>query len=96
VKSAQVTVELLDGTTLSARTIMRDYVAYETTSKKQKPPWGGISDSPSRFESFVAWSALRREGKVDQPYEGFLDNVAQMDFDFDEDAIPTNGASGGD
>jgi hypothetical protein len=96
VKSAQVTVEFMDGSKETARSVMRDYLAFETTGKRQKPPWGTISESPTRFESFVAWSALRREGRIDEPYEGFLDRVVQIDFEFDEDIVPTSEVTGAD
>jgi hypothetical protein len=93
-KSAQVTVVLMDGRELVGRTSMRDVIAYETTSKKQKPPWGGISESPGRWESFVTWSMLRRTGQIgDQGYEAFVDDVDSIEFEF-EDVDPTSGANG--
>jgi hypothetical protein len=93
VKSAQVTVTLVDGGTLQVRTVMRDQINYETTAKRQKPPWGTVSTDPGRWESFVTWTALRRTGQIDKPYEAFIDDIADIDFDFEE-VPPTNGASG--
>jgi hypothetical protein len=92
VKAANITAELVDGRHLKARTVMRDIIAYETTAKKQRPPWGGISENPGRWETFVSWSALRRTGQFEGNYEAFLDEVVEIDFDFDE-VVPTNGAS---
>lgn len=92
-KSAQVTTTLTDGTVLTVRTVMRDIINFENTAKRQKPPWGGINENPGRWESFVTWSALKRTGQVDKPYEAFVDEIADIEFDFD-DVIPTSPASG--
>lgn len=94
-KSAAVTITLVDGGVLNVRTILMDQVNYEMTGKRQKPPWGGISDNPGIWESFVAWSALKRTGQVDKKYEEFRAEIADIDFDFDE-VPPTNGATGAD
>ena len=91
-KSATITASMTDGRTLTARTVMRDMISYEMTAKKQRPPWGSISENPARWESFVTWSALKRLGQVDIPYEQFLDEVSEIEFDFD-DVVPTSPAS---
>lgn len=91
-KSATLTVEMVDGTTLSGRTIMPDMLRYEETAKRQKPPWGGISDNPAVWEAFVSWAALTREGKWSGTFEEWKQSVASIDFEF-EDVRPTNGAS---
>jgi hypothetical protein len=94
VKSAEITAAMTDGRELTVRTVMRDIIAYENTAKRQKPPWGGISDNPARWESFVTWSALRRTGQFDDTYDHFLDEVVSIDFEFDE-VNPTNEVSTG-
>jgi len=91
-KSAQITVELVDGQQITARTVMRDMNRYEDVAKKQKPPWGTISESPAKWESFVSWSAVTREGKWEGTLEQWIDAVASIEFEFDE-VRPTNGAS---
>lgn len=91
-KSAKITVELMDGRTLTGRMVMRDVSRYEDVAKKQKPPWGTVSENPARWESFVSWAALTRAGAWDGTYEAYVDEVAAIDFDF-EDIRPTNGAS---
>ena len=93
-KSAMVTVEVESGDVLTVRSMVRDIIAYETTAKRQKPPWGGVAENPARWESFVAWSALRRTGQIDEPYEAFANRIVQIEFEFDE-VPPTSEANGG-
>jgi len=92
-KRLNVRVEMNDGRELTTKTSLKDYVSFETTAKRQKPPWGGISDNPSRWEAFVSWSALRRTGQYDGTWEQFLDDAAIVDASADE-VEPTQPAVG--
>jgi len=94
-KSAQVTVTLIDGDVLTVRTVLRDQIRYEDTAKRQKPPWGGVADNPGKWEGFVSWAALKRTGQVDSTYEAYCDTVADIEFDFDAEVLPTSRANGG-
>lgn len=93
-KKLNVRVEMVDGRELTCQSALRDYVRYEETAKRQKPPWGGISDNPSRWEGFIAWSALKRTGQYDGTWESFLDDAAIVDANAEEPVEPTSPASG--
>ena len=89
-KRLNVRVEMNDGRELTCQTAMRDYIRFEETAKKQKPPWGGISDNPSRWEAFVSWSALKRTAQYEGTWEQFLDDAALVDAAAEETVDPTN------
>lgn len=80
---------MTDGRVLETTTALKDYVLYETTAKRQKPPWGGISDNPSRWEAFVSWAALRRTGQYSPGFETFLDEAEIVDASTEEPVEPT-------
>ena len=88
-KRLNVRAEMVDGRTLETTTSLRDYVLYETTAKRQKPPWGGIGDNPSRWEAFVSWAALRRTGQYSDTFEAFLDAAEIVDASAEEPVEPT-------
>jgi hypothetical protein len=89
VKRLNVHAEMVDGRVLEARTALKDYLLYETTAKRQKPPWGGISDNPSRWEAFVTWAALRRTGQFPGSFESFTDEAEIVDANAEEEVDPT-------
>jgi len=93
VKRLNVIVELNDGTELKARTAMADYLRYEETAKRQKPPWGSVGDSPSHWEAFVSWSALKRTGQYDGGWEQFKLDAVAVDAT-PEEVDPTTGEAG--
>jgi hypothetical protein len=96
VKRLNVRAELVDGRVLETTTSLRDYVLYETTAKRQRPPWGGIGDNPSRWEAFVSWAALRRTGQFADGFETFLDVVDIVDASSEGPVEPTNEVAGDD
>lgn len=85
---------MANGEVLETTTSLRDYVLYETTAKRQRPPWGAISDNPSRWEAFVSWAALRRTGQYAGGFETFLDEAEIVDCSQDEQVDPTNEEAG--
>lgn len=87
---------MVDGRVLETTTSLRDYVLYETTAKRQRPPWGGISDNPSRWEAFVSWAALRRTGQYAEGFETFLDAAEIVDASSEDPVEPTNEVVGDD
>jgi hypothetical protein len=89
-KRLSVHVEMADGRVLEATTATRDYILYENTARRQKPPWGAIQDNPSQWEAFVSWAALRRTGKYTAGFETFLDEVDMVDANSEEAVDPTN------
>jgi hypothetical protein len=92
-KRLDVHATLFDGTELKATTALRDYILFETTAKRQKPPWGGITENPTRWEAFVSWAALRRTGQYTGGFDQFLDEVEVVDASSEEDVDPTNQAA---
>jgi hypothetical protein len=89
-KKLDVHATLFDGTELKATTALKDYILFENTAKRQKPPWGGPGDSPSRWEAFVSWAALRRTGQYSAGFEQFLDEVEVVEANGEETVDPTN------
>jgi hypothetical protein len=81
---------MADGRTFDVKTATKDYILYESTARRQKPPWGGVSDNPSQWEAFVSWAALRRTGHYSAGFETFLDEVDLVDASSDEPVDPTN------
>jgi hypothetical protein len=75
---------------MEATTALRDYILFETTAKRQKPPWGGITENPTRWEAFVSWAALRRTGQYPGGFDTFLDEVEVVDASSEEPLDPTN------
>ena len=97
-KRLNVRAEMVDGRVLETTTAMKDYILFETTGKRQKPPWGGLSDNPSRWEAFVSWAALRRTGQYAGGFETFLDEADIVDATAPDgtDVEPTTGDPGDD
>ena len=95
-KRLNVRAEMNDGTVLEAKTSLKDYVLFETTSRRQKPPWGSISENPSLWEAFVSWAALRRTGQYSGGFESFQNDVDLVDATQDEPVEPTNEGLGDD
>lgn len=95
-KRLNVHAEMVDGRVLETRTSMKDYILFETTAKRQKPPWGGIAENPSRWEAFVSWAALRRTGQFSGGFETFLDETDIVDASTDEPVEPTQQDPGDD
>lgn len=83
---------LFDGRVLTAKTALKDYILFENTARRQKPPWGGISDNPTRWEAFVTWAALRRTGQYGGSFETFLDEAEIVEADSEQDVDPTSQA----
>ena len=95
-KRLSVHVEMQDGRAFDAKTSTADYVLYETTGRRQKPPWGGISESPSQWEAFVSWAALRRTGQFSGSFDAFMREVDLVDAGADETVDPTSAGPGDD
>lgn len=91
-----ISVELVNGDAWDVQTTTRDYVAYETTAKRQRPPWGPMADNLAMWEAFVAWSASKRVGKYAGSWEQWLDECVSVDGRADEAVDPTLSAPGGD
>jgi len=96
VKRLDVRAEFANGKLLEATTSMKDYILWETTAKRQKPPWGGITENPSRWEAFITWAALRRTEQYSAGFETFLDEAEIVDASAPDtdDVEPTSGAPG--
>ena len=95
-KRLHATAEMADGSVLKADTTTKDYILFETTAKRQKPPWGGISDNPARWEAFVSWSAFRRTGQYAGSFDAFLDDVDMVEASQEIDVDPTQPVAGDD
>lgn len=93
-KRLTITATMNDGRVLEARTAMKDYISYETTARRQKPPWGGVSDNPSQWEAFISWAALRRTGQYAGSFDTFLDEAEIVEANAEEEVDPTTAGAG--
>jgi len=57
-----VTVTMADGRELSVRVLNPDYLRWDRTAAKHG--WPAMAKAPFTWLTFVAWSALRREGQI--------------------------------
>jgi hypothetical protein len=88
VKRLTINVEMDDGRTWQVRATTADYIRYDTTARKQRPPWGAMGDNLALWEAFVAWSASRREGQYQGSWDDWLDHNIVCDGQ-SEDVDPT-------
>lgn len=93
-KRLNVRAEMNDGRVLEATTSLKDYVLYETTAKRQKPPWGAVGENPSLWESFVSWAALRRSGQYPGSFDAFQNDADIVDASAEEPVDPTQSDPG--
>jgi hypothetical protein len=89
-------IELENGEAWEVRTSTSDYVAFDQTGKRQKPPWGAMGDNVALWEAFIGWHASKRTGKYAGPWEKFLDECVMCDGVADEPVDPTNLLAGAD
>ena len=70
-----VTVTLADGTTETVRVLNPDYLRWDRTASKHG--WPAMDKAPHTWLTFVAWSALRREGRIgdDVTWEAFSERL---------------------
>jgi hypothetical protein len=78
-KQMAIQIQMANGDAWEVRTTMGDFVAYDDTGKRQRPPWGAMADNVARWEAFLAWHASRRLGLYDKPWETFLDDCVLAD-----------------
>src|SRR5262245_21351922 len=64
--TTRVEVILDDGATLTAQVTNADFIRWDRTAAKHG--WPTIQAAPFLWLSFVAWSALRREGQLPDSY----------------------------
>jgi len=66
----------INGTTETAITDNRDWVAYDLTRPKRQ--WPSFEDAPFVGTTFLAWSALRRAGKTQLKLDEFLEQATDV------------------
>jgi hypothetical protein len=71
-------VRLTDGRVLEARVINPDYLRWDRTASKHG--WPKMAEAPFLWQTFLAWSALRREGLIADSvtWEEFSDHLAEQ------------------
>jgi hypothetical protein len=95
VKRLNVKAEFPGGKILESSTTMKDYILWETTAKRQKPPWGTLTDNPTRWEAFITWAALRRTEQYSAGFETFMDEAEIVEASAPEVEVePTTGDPG--
>lgn len=81
-------VEMMDGTVYEdVKTCLADQALYSRTRKVQK--WDGPQDDPITFLNFLAYAALRREGKYEGDYNQFINDCAAVGDSGSEEVDPT-------
>lgn len=69
-KRMHMTVELNDGTIITADSAAVDYLRYEQTAKRHK--WGSMTENPAIWEIFIGWCAVTRTGQWSGSWEDFI------------------------
>lgn len=72
-KKLEIYVKMENGTEHRVSSRSADYVAFEAEARKKG--WGSLADSPSTWESFVAYRALIRTREISMPFDAFLEQV---------------------
>jgi hypothetical protein len=97
VKRSTIDIELQDGRRFTVQTSTRDYVLYDQTAKRQKPPWGPMTENIALWEAFTGWAAAKRTGNYSGSWEQFLDDAVSVDTQPQgEDVDPTLRGAGDD
>jgi hypothetical protein len=78
-KRMTIDIELADGRKFTVQTVTKDYVAYDQTAKRQKPPWGPMSDNVALWEAFCGWAAAKRSGEYAGGWDAFLDDCVSVE-----------------
>jgi hypothetical protein len=78
-KRMKLIVDMNNGDQFEVLSATTDYVAYDDTAKRQRPPWGAMSENVARWEAFIAWHALKRVGKYTGSWDSFLDDAVNVD-----------------
>jgi len=96
-KRSTIEIELADGRKFTVQTSTRDYVQYDQTAKRQKPPWGPMTENIALWEAFTGWAAAKRAGEYAGSWEQFLDDAVSVDTQPPgEDVDPTLSGRGED
>lgn len=82
-----------DGQVFDVQSKTSDYLSFEQTARKHK--WGGIAESPARWEAYIGWSSLRRLKLIESTWEEFIDDVDLVEGKAD-DVDPTPVGTGTD
>ena len=88
-------VTMTNGDEWEVQTVTGDFVAYDDTAKRQRPPWGSMSENIARWEAFLGWRASKRQGLYGKSWEEFLDDCANVDGE-PVDLDPTQRGLGAD
>lgn len=72
-KKLEIFVKMEDGSEHKVSSRSSDYVAFEAEARKKG--WGGIGESPSTWEAYVAYRALIRTRAISMPFDRFMDEV---------------------
>lgn len=76
----ELTVTMLDGNTYTVKVGNPDRVRWDMTRSKHN--WPSAGDAPFLMTTFMAWSALKREGLYSGTWEQFSDTDC-VDLDTD-------------
>ena len=86
-----VRVQMADGRVLSARVFNADFIRWDRT--RAKHGWAQGQEGPFMYSTFLAWSALTREGQIPgMTWEEFSERQAEVvDIDRGATEAETNG-----
>lgn len=87
-----ITITYTDGAAVSTRINMRALCMAEEHAIREH--WGSMNESPVRLNLYAAYASLRLAGKVDEPFDVWLDRVDAMDVEAGGDANPTASPNG--
>lgn len=83
-KQMTVSALMVDGTEhTDVPVTMRDKLNYSDTRGRHK--WPPVEEDPFRFMAYLAFSALRRTGKVSGGFDAFVDQLVDVDSPDEDD-----------
>lgn len=91
IQKVTVQVLMVDGTLHTVDTILADQIAFSTT--RQKHSWPSATEDPILFGSFLAFSAMKRQGLFTGSWPEFCDAVAAIDAEDPSPVDPTPAAT---
>lgn len=82
-KNPVLHVNMMDGAEFDIQTLNMDMLKWERTATKHK--WPDFRTVPVWWMTFLAWSAMTREGATTAPWELFSEQLCASVRDPDED-----------
>lgn len=82
----KIDVKHVDGSGTDVDASVPDFIAFER--KFDKPVASFASEPRIEYMCFLAWHAAKRQGKTQQEFDPWLDTVAELAIDSEDEIAP--------